>query len=323
MPEGNEYGSGPRLLLRAALSPSLSTQPRAGAPLAETRAGARRCSTSRTGRNKVVVYKQRGPNRYVRSISTAGIPPNAVAVAPSNDLWVALDTYPPNNIAVYHRGESKPYRTLSDPWAPVSIAVAPDGTAYVTSQGNEKISVFAPGSSSPTLTLNDKNGEYSGWVALDANGNLYYTYWTPTGQGAVDEFPSFSGSEHRDEHRHLTADGSGRHSGRGGRRYRDRHAGRPRLDPADDPDVPSGLDDAGLDDYRYQLLRQLRGTGARRGRQIGVRREHDHECELRVARRLRRSEAVRLSRRHTARQVQCRARTSRRMVLLYPAAERS
>lgn len=129
----------------------------------------------------------------LREINTSPYYPNSVRVDGSNNLWVALDTYGTQpSLWVFKPGASTPFRTLNGiKNEAVGVAIDRDGTAYVTDQneGVADIWVFAPGSTQPTSELTDPNGTCCGWVAVDDQHNVYFTYESQTGHtGAIDEF---------------------------------------------------------------------------------------------------------------------------------------
>ncbi|MFZ1016289.1 MAG: hypothetical protein WAN39_00295 [Candidatus Cybelea sp.] len=131
----------------------------------------------------------------VRQISTSPYNPNSVRVDGSGNLWVALDTNGSQpSIWVYKPGASQPFRTLNGISQAVGIAIDPNGTVYVTEEATSNVSVFAPGSDTPTSTLADPNATCCGWVAVDDQHDVYFTYESPSVHtGAIDEFVNGSG----------------------------------------------------------------------------------------------------------------------------------
>lgn len=146
----------------------------------------------------VLIYSQYPHHKVVGFIDTSPYQPNSVHVDAANDLWVALNTTGPDgtpSVYVYHRGQTTPYRVLTGiPQIPVNVAVGPDGTAYVTDENNgsgsgANVSVYAPGSDTPTSKLSDPNGTCCGWVAANRRGDVFLTYESPVGHtGQVVEF---------------------------------------------------------------------------------------------------------------------------------------
>ena len=151
----------------------------------------------------VEIYSQLH-HQVVGFLSTSPYAPNSVHVDAAGNVWVALNTNGQQpSVLVYAPGQTSPFRTLSGVTdTPVGIAVAHDGTAYVTDECSgtgcysdtaAEIWIFAPGSNTPTAKLEDKNGTCCGWVAVDDRKNVFITYQSKTGYtGAIDEFPNGS-----------------------------------------------------------------------------------------------------------------------------------
>lgn len=130
---------------------------------------------------------------HVGHLDTSPFQPNSVHVAGNGDIWVALNTDGNDpSIYVYKPGATAPFRTLTGVSnVAVSIAVARNGTAYVTDENFSfgEVIVFGPGSNTPTATLTDPGSTCCGWVAVDRHGNVFFTYESASGHtGAVDEF---------------------------------------------------------------------------------------------------------------------------------------
>lgn len=146
----------------------------------------------------VLIYSQYPHHRVVGFIDTSPYQPNSVHVDAVDDLWVALNTSGPDgtpSVYVYHRGQTTPYRVLTGiPQIPVNVAVGSDGTAYVTDEDNgsgsgANVTVYAPGSNTPTSKLSVPNGTCCGWVAANRHGDVFLTYESPVGHtGEVVEF---------------------------------------------------------------------------------------------------------------------------------------
>jgi hypothetical protein len=138
---------------------------------------------SASGNNSAVNYylKGTGPNNPVAGALSGNFSdPTGMGVDKAGDLYVTNTNA--ENVLVYTNGSSSPSATLSDADKfPYDVAIGPDGTAYVANisgpmgaSGN--IVAFAPGASTPTLTLNDKHFLHVIGVALDKNGNLFASY---------------------------------------------------------------------------------------------------------------------------------------------------
>jgi hypothetical protein len=144
-------------------------------------------------RNAVEVISPKKNHPLIKEISTAPYAPNSVHVDGSGNLWVALNTNGADpSVYVYKPGKSTPSRTLTGiSNIAVGVAIDSDGTVYATdeNEGFGNISVFAPGSNTPTSQLSDPNGSCCGWVAVDQHHNVFFTYESKSGHtGAIDEF---------------------------------------------------------------------------------------------------------------------------------------
>jgi DNA-binding beta-propeller fold protein YncE len=141
--------------------------------------------------NGVEVYSAK-TRAHVGHIDTSPYQPNSVHVA-GGEIWVALNNAGSDpSIYVYKPGATSPFRTLTGVSnVPVSIALARNGTVYVTDENfsSGEVIVFGPGSNTPTATLTDPGATCCGWVAVDRGGNVFFTYQSASGHtGTVDEF---------------------------------------------------------------------------------------------------------------------------------------
>jgi hypothetical protein len=123
--------------------------------------------------------------------------PNGLAVDRSGDLFVAQKGT--STIAVLDPPYDSVTSTLSDPGEdPAGIALC-NGYAAVTNietNGGQagSVSIYVGSSTQPTYVLQDANAaaEYS--AACDGDGNLFTSYLTPSGGGAVNEWAGGKGT---------------------------------------------------------------------------------------------------------------------------------
>ena len=131
----------------------------------------------------VSVYAPTRPGhmKLVRQIREGVGNPLALAIGPTNDLFVASWNYTTKSasVTVYRSGGSTPVRTITKGIkAPLALAVDSKGRLYVVnnppyegSSGQSGwISVYAPGSSQPMRTVKVRNPAA---LALDPSDNVY------------------------------------------------------------------------------------------------------------------------------------------------------
>ena len=149
--------------------------------------------------NSIYEYDQAnlsgGPCAQITGLSN----PQGIFVDAQRNLWVVNGGT--KTILEFAPGGSSPMQTLNDPSGfPVDVTVdAQSGTVYVSNffqNGSLPgvIEVYASGSTSPTATLSDPNMAYAFYDAVDAKGNLYVTFLTPSGQGQVNRWRHGTGS---------------------------------------------------------------------------------------------------------------------------------
>jgi hypothetical protein len=112
--------------------------------------------------------------------------PGGLATDSSGNLWVATYT----GVAVYAPGATSPFKTLTDTQNSADLAVADDGTVYVSNWGpTPSVFVYANGSTNPTSMLFDAEAAQGEAVAIDKNRNLYWGAAAGNNQPPfVDEF---------------------------------------------------------------------------------------------------------------------------------------
>jgi hypothetical protein len=152
-------------------------------------------SAGALSRNSVATYVSAGDLLidYPQGNGVSGTSTFAgLAVDRSGDLYAAVpsegvvDVFAPN----FSQGQVT-LETLSDPSeSPYNIAVCPDGTVYVaneTVQGTtQSVSIYAAGATSPTGSISNAS-LFAGTVACDEAGNVYVTWWPPSGYSQVIE----------------------------------------------------------------------------------------------------------------------------------------
>jgi hypothetical protein len=96
-------------------------------------------------------------------------------------------------VEVYKPLATRPFRVMHDAnHSPRDVAVGSSGSVF-TANYDGTISVYAPGSNTPTSTLTDSDALQNMYLALDAHENVYMTFVSKTtGSGAVAEFKNGS-----------------------------------------------------------------------------------------------------------------------------------
>ena len=125
--------------------------------------------------------------------------PNGLFVDANRNLWVANEYG--NDVLEFARGATSPKATLADPNEyPVDVTICANGTTYVSNlfdagpSGTGSISVYAPGSTSPTGALTYPGQDWNYFVTRDAAGNVFTTLIGPDAIPAVVEYPGGSQS---------------------------------------------------------------------------------------------------------------------------------
>lgn len=118
--------------------------------------------------------------------------PQGLAVDSSADLWVA-DTGASNVLEFEPPYSSKPVRTLNDPgFFPSDVALCRGYEAVTnitsTSGGAGNVEIYSGKATSPTSTLSDPNSASERFGACDPGGDVFTSYLTGAGTGAVNEW---------------------------------------------------------------------------------------------------------------------------------------
>ncbi len=155
------------------------------------------CCTSRiSGTNAVDIFEQRGQNQQPVGTITSGIDfPGGMTVNDKGNLYVVNERLSGSqySIPMYAKGSMAPSKVFStDLSSPTDIAVAHDGTIYITNfneLSNGWISVYPKGNPAKEYRLTGFGGGAPLSVALDKSGNVYAMYDTnDTGGSGVAEF---------------------------------------------------------------------------------------------------------------------------------------
>lgn len=119
----------------------------------------------------------------------------------NGDLYVA--NFTGQNVSVFKRGASVPYKTLNDPnEVPGDPVVDSNGTVYVCNYESKNgtvgppgnVAVYSGGAINPTSTLPAPNGDWILWCALDSAHNLYVGYTDNASDSNVVEFAGGAGT---------------------------------------------------------------------------------------------------------------------------------
>jgi hypothetical protein len=142
--------------------------------------------------NAVYIYPQKGPNQKMIGKITDGIDsPLGLYVATNGDLYVANANFPAT-ISIYKKGQVKPYKQLTVPYAYSGVSdVALDsaGNVYAVEWEEQAICVIAVGHGTCTTTLLDPYDFTLRFVAIDSKNDLVDM---SISSGIVDELPAGS-----------------------------------------------------------------------------------------------------------------------------------
>ncbi len=141
--------------------------------------------SSESNPSKILVYKQDGLDQPpIRRISNGLSGPQGMTVTPNGDLWVADFT---EKVLVFKRGASTAYKVLDDSGqSPTDVAVDTSGKAFVINAGTDRggpgsISIYRPGHTRSSATLEIPGNKYLTSCAFDSAGNLFVAFGTSTG----------------------------------------------------------------------------------------------------------------------------------------------
>ncbi len=124
----------------------------------------------------VTVYKP-GSVKPMRALKSGIVAPDALAIDRSGRLYVAntangSPAKPANTIAVFVPGATKPKYSISNGVSgPGALAFDGKGNLYV--KNGDTVTIYAPGSKTPELTISDCSDNVVTAIALDAKDNLY------------------------------------------------------------------------------------------------------------------------------------------------------
>jgi hypothetical protein len=125
--------------------------------------------------NAVYIYPQSGPNQKMIGKITAGInSPFGLYVATNGDLYVANTG--DGTIAVFKKGQTKPYKKLTLPSSVISgasgVALDSVGNVYAVEYDTQAICVIGVGHGTCTKTLVDPYDYLLRFVAIDSKNDL-------------------------------------------------------------------------------------------------------------------------------------------------------
>lgn len=132
--------------------------------------------------------------QQVGQITNGLAEPEGLFVDAKENLWVANVS----NVLVYPHGGLSPSKTLTDSVGyPIDVTVCPNGTAYVadlydiSNSNHASIQVYAPGSTTPTGSLDYATDFRNPFLTCDAAGNVFVALLTAdsAGDGLVVKFP--------------------------------------------------------------------------------------------------------------------------------------
>jgi sugar lactone lactonase YvrE len=148
------------------------------------------------GTNAVDIFTKSGENQQPVGTITSGINfPGGMTVDDAGNLYVVNERLSGSqySIPMYAKGSVTPSKVFStDLSSPTDIAVARDGTIYITNfneLSNGWVSVYPKGNPKKEYRLTGFDGGAPLSVALDKTGNVYVMYDTnDTGGSGVSEF---------------------------------------------------------------------------------------------------------------------------------------
>jgi hypothetical protein len=128
------------------------------------------------------VQAERAPRSHGRPIADATHSYIYVADAYSNTVWI----FPANSA----NPDPNPTGSITTGLSgPQGVAVDAGGNLYVANANNDSVTIYPPGSSSPSLTLS-KDLTSPSAVAVDSKGNVWVSNQLGSNEGSVVEFPS-------------------------------------------------------------------------------------------------------------------------------------
>jgi hypothetical protein len=129
-------------------------------------------------------------NKIVLTLTQKLSKPLGVAAGADGRFYIADESA--EHVLVYSAGAKKLLATLDDGGnAPVDVAVYQD---EVVAANERNLTVFAPGATKPTRTLQDSGAVKGTGAAFDAKGNCYWSFVNKSSKAQVDEFKGCKGS---------------------------------------------------------------------------------------------------------------------------------
>jgi DNA-binding beta-propeller fold protein YncE len=122
-----------------------------------------------------------------RELTKGILAPAGMAVDASGNLYVANQGGSSSgSVTVYRAHHSKPFLTYTDKvQGPVDVAVAPDGTTYISNLSSGAVTVYPPGSTTCSMTLMPPPNATPTGVTTDYTGRVYVAYATLSGSHGV------------------------------------------------------------------------------------------------------------------------------------------
>jgi sugar lactone lactonase YvrE len=121
-----------------------------------------------------------------------GVPAHGRPMADAQHAYVYVADNFENTVFIFPAGGAypSPVGTVTDGLSgPQGLAVDPTGNLYVANTSNDTVTMYPPGSGSPSLTLHQDLTAPAA-IALDPKGNVWVSNELGSNQGTVVEFPA-------------------------------------------------------------------------------------------------------------------------------------
>jgi hypothetical protein len=143
--------------------------------------------------SEVYIFPEQGSHQKMIGKITSNLnAPEGLYVASNGDLYVANSGDRPGTIAVFKKGELKPYKMLTLPSSVfagiASVAMDSHGNVYATEQSTQLICEIGAGHGTCTNTLSDPYDFYLSSIAINSKNDLFVMGNSRT----LDELPSGS-----------------------------------------------------------------------------------------------------------------------------------